>query len=183
MEEVWKDIPEYEGLYQVSNLGNVKSLNRGVLQNGSIRLLKGVILKKNKHRKGYQYIYLCKNGKTKFWLVHRLVAFVFIENTNKKPCVNHIDGNKINNKIENLEWCTHKENTQHALNLKLIDVSKKYSIKESERKKIYNIYIEGLLDQYQLAEIYNVHQSTINRIIKHYENWEENLQEKLKTKP
>lgn len=105
MEERWKDVVGYEGLYQVSNLGNIRSLN---WQNTNI--VKEMYLKK--HRKGYKQIQLVKNGIKKMYLVHRLVAQSFIPNPNNYPIVNHIDENKANNIVENLEWCTNSYNVK-----------------------------------------------------------------------
>ena len=108
MEEVWKDIEGYEGLYQVSNLGNVKSL---VDSNGVARekILKPIIASN-----WYLKVDLCKNKTKKRFLVHRLVAKAFIENTNNYPCVNHKDESRINNVVENLEWCTYKYNSNYG---------------------------------------------------------------------
>lgn len=102
--EIWKDIKGYEGLYQISNLGNVKSLR------------KNVILKCSKcSREGNYYkAGLYKNGKTKTILVHKLVANAFIPNPNNLPCINHKDENKLNNKADNLEWCTYKQNNDYG---------------------------------------------------------------------
>ena len=72
-------------------------------------------LKQTKNSTGYYYIYLCFKGKTKMWFIHRLVAIHFIENLNNKPCVNHLDNNRLNNHFSNLEWCTQKENIHHAI--------------------------------------------------------------------
>jgi hypothetical protein len=110
--EKWKDIKGYEGYYQVSNLGNVKSLDR-VVWNGKVFHKRiGKILKP----KGDRYYELCltKQGKLKKVYIHRLVAQAFIPNPNNKAEVNHMDGNKVNNHISNLEWCTSKENKKHA---------------------------------------------------------------------
>ena len=98
--EIWKDVVGYEGLYQVSNMGRVKSLNYG----------RERILKASDNGSGYLYVALCKKGKYKNFLVHRLVAMVFISNPENKPCIDHIDTNKRNNKVENLRWVTHEEN-------------------------------------------------------------------------
>lgn len=103
MEEVWKDIAGYEGLYQVSNLGNVKSLNWkrcGYAKNLTPKLL-------NSKRFCVQ---LSKNGKTKYYLIHQLVAIAFIPNPNKYNEINHIDENPLNNAVSNLEWCDHLHN-------------------------------------------------------------------------
>lgn len=104
MEEIWKDIDGYEGLYQVSNIGRVRSLKFG-----KIKVLKQEIIKK-----GYKRVHLLKNRKMKGYLVHRLVAEAFIPNNNNLPCVNHKDEDKTNNRIENLEWCDIKYNANYG---------------------------------------------------------------------
>lgn len=102
--EIWKDIEGYEGLYQVSNLGRVKSLYLG----------KERILKPGKHRCGYLCVALCKDGKMKTYKVHRLVAINFIQNSLNLPQVNHKDENKENNCVWNLEWCDNKYNSNYG---------------------------------------------------------------------
>jgi len=114
--ETWKDIKGYEGLYQVSNLGRVKSLKRTVIKkNGRKQHRKERILKPLADRNGYLQVVLYNGyGKRKISLVHRLVCKVFHENPENKPCVNHIDENKANNTASNLEWCTYEENLSHG---------------------------------------------------------------------
>lgn len=109
--ETWKDIPLYEGKYQVSNLGNVKSLQ---LCNGNTTTKREKILKNIIYGNGYYYVCLSKNGKVKKYKVNRLVAQAFVPNPKNKPFVNHIDGDKLNNYYKNLEWCTQSENMKHA---------------------------------------------------------------------
>lgn len=112
MNEVWKDIEGYEGIYRVSNLGRVKSLDR---LDGSGAFRKSRLLKLSLASVGYFRVNLCAKGKYESLYVHRLVAKAFIPNIDNKPSVNHIDGNKKNNSINNLEWVTPKENTTHAI--------------------------------------------------------------------
>ena len=112
MEEIWKDIKEYEGLYQISNLGRVKRLK---FINRHLNFKKERILKPYKDGgKNYFIIALYKNGKREYKQIHRLVAEAFIPNTNNFPLVNHKDENKTNNYVNNLEWCTCKYNTNYG---------------------------------------------------------------------
>lgn len=113
MNEEWRDIIGYEGLYMVSNLGNVKKL-KGVPAN--LKFKKVVNLRKDKTIYSiYHRVSLIKKQKEKHFLVHRLVAAAFTSNPDNKPLVNHIDGNPRNNCADNLEWCTHQENMDHYL--------------------------------------------------------------------
>jgi hypothetical protein len=124
MEEVWKDISGYEGLYQVSNMGRVKSLERIVSPRKQGQRIAHEKIKQSKHTKdGYLEVTLCKNCKPKSIRTHRLVAHAFCENPFNKAEVNHIDGNKLNNRADNLEWVTSSENQIHAYKLGLQKVS------------------------------------------------------------
>ena len=112
--EVWRDIEGYEGYYQVSNIGKVRSLDRVVVhEEGTKRNLKGDILKTH-IKYGYVYVTLSKNNKLKSYRVHRLVAKAFIPNPNNYPSVNHKDENRKNNNVTNLEWCTVKYNNEYS---------------------------------------------------------------------
>lgn len=111
--EVWKDIPGYEGLYQVSNTGVVRSINRVTTGNRK-RNISGKTLKQKQNTFGYLIVGLCKDGKSKTERVHRLVAKAFLPADSNRPYINHKDGNPQNNHISNPEWCTQKENVQHA---------------------------------------------------------------------
>ena len=106
MNEEWRDIKGYEGLYQVSNLGRVRSLNYN-----KTRQIKELSYAK---RRGYLGVTLYKNGKPKTFTVHRLVARMFIPNPNNYPQVNHKDENKSNNDVKNLEWCTNEYNHNYG---------------------------------------------------------------------
>lgn len=112
--ETWKDIKDYEGCYQVSNLGRVKSLERTVKRGTNFLPIKERILKSYINTDGYLMVDLRKDGKRKTTRIHRIVGEAFITNLENKPEINHKDGIKINNEPENLEWCTHGENIKHA---------------------------------------------------------------------
>ena len=109
-EEIWKNVKGYENKYMVSNLGRVKSL-------GNHKTRKEKILKNKYDKGGYCQINLWKYGQMKHFLVHRLVAEAFIDNSNNKPCIDHIDGNPMNNRVNNLRWCTQRENCNNPITL------------------------------------------------------------------
>lgn len=111
MEIITKSVIGYEGLYLIDNIGNVVSLPK---KNGSRFVNKYNILKAKVNKLGYKEVALSKNGKTKIMLLHRLLAIHFIPNPNNFPQVNHINGIKSDNRLENLEWCTVSYNTKHA---------------------------------------------------------------------
>lgn len=141
MEEVWEDIPGYEKIYQVSNLGRVKSLSRKTNQTDKKRYTKEKILKQQKNMYGYMEVTLRKNNIRKHYKVHRLVMVAFHGET--KLIVNHIDGNKSNNIISNLEYCTYQENTIHYYSNR-----KKPKI-DFYKKEITKMYLDG----YSIKEI------------------------------
>ena len=116
MKEVWKDIKGYEGIYQVSSIGRVKSLERIIIIGyGAKRVFKEKILKSNvNEHNGYLYVGLHKDGKTRSARVHRLVALAFLENDDNLPAVNHKNEIKTDNFVENLEWCDAKYNNNYS---------------------------------------------------------------------
>ena len=119
MTEIWKDIPGYEGYYQASNMGRIKSVEREILySNGMKKTIKEKILK-NTFDGHYMKTILSKDGFKKQIRVHRLVLLSF-KGDNKDTMINHIDGNKLNNKLDNLEWSNAKDNTLHAFQNNLI---------------------------------------------------------------
>lgn len=109
MEEFWKDIKDYEGLYKISISGSVISYGKKSRKNMFIKILL--------NKDGYEYVSLWKNNKKKNHLIHRLIMIHFVENPLNKPCINHKDGIKNNNQIKNLEWCTYGENNKHAIDI------------------------------------------------------------------
>ena len=119
--EIWKDYKNYEGLYQASNLGRMRSLDRWVKsKSGSVRLCKGKILKLCTDKYGYLNVSLYKNNKVKTYLVHRIIAETFLPNTDNLPCVNHKDENPLNNVVSNLEWCTYSYNNSYGTRLERV---------------------------------------------------------------
>jgi hypothetical protein len=151
MDEVWIDIRGYEGIYQISSHGRVKSLIKGE----KIRKIQI-----NKNRNDYCEISLFNNGIEKRFKVHRLVAENFISNEDNKPEVNHKDGNKSNNCVDNLEWVTSKENKKHAWDNSLYSSNhKKRKIICLETGKIFDSVIE-------CSKILNIDRRTIFRVLK-----------------
>lgn len=162
----WVDIKGYEGIYQISHAGTVRSLARSNGY-GSRRETRDVNIT---HKKGYEVLTLSKNGKAKMFFVHRLVADAFIIKPEGKVEVNHKDGNKLNNYWWNLEWVTKSENQVHARKLGLQGGSRTNTAKLTEDKvrEIRRLYPR--LNSRQLAEKYGVGQSTICKII-NYQYW------------
>jgi hypothetical protein len=173
MIEKWKDVVGYEGLYSVSNLGRIKSLDKVIYYNrggNSLSMKKSVrILKQNKTRDGYFGVCLFKDSKRKYVRVHRVVAETFIKNPKNKPYINHKDGNKLNNYVNNLEWVTGSENILHALKTGLWIPAKgeqRSKFSEGEVLKIRKLWDEGSITQIAMAKKYKVGKNCIHYIIK-----------------
>lgn len=118
MEEIWKPIKGYEGLYEVSNLGRVKSLPKSVEQYYGYKITNERLLKQSPDKKGYMMVWLYKNKKRETMKVHRLVADAFIPNPQCKPQIDHINTVKTDNRVCNLRWCTEKENSNNPITAK-----------------------------------------------------------------
>ena len=172
--EEWKPIQNYEGLYEISNLGNVRSLDREVIvtrknKTSFKRTLKGQVLRLSKTTKGYPQIALGKNGKLKSFEVHRLVAKAFMENPHNFIVVNHIDGNIKNNNVSNLEWCTHSHNSKHAYAIGVLkpirgEKNTQSILTDKEVLEIRRLNASGL-SQRKLGKMFNVCHTTIRMII------------------
>lgn len=153
--EIWKDIEDFEGMYQVSNKGRVKSLDRTVKQRtNSTQVKKSRFIVGSMNQKGYPLTGLTKNNIKSSFATHRLVAETFIENPESKETVNHIDGVKTNNNVDNLEWNTYKENIAHSWEIgnhslrpdHMDFMSKNSIIKNSKKVGRYtkdNVYIDS----------------------------------------
>lgn len=152
--EIWKDIPNYEGLYRISNYGRIFMINRNRLKAFGDNM------------RGYYHVSLTKNGVQKIYKVHRLVATLFVENPNNKPQVNHKDGVKTNNFFENLEWVTLQENIDHFVKS---GKPKKYKslLENSLRRKAD--FDSGLTNK-ELAEKWGISQKTVVGYLS-YHNW------------
>ncbi len=169
-QEIWKDVVGYEGLYQASNLGNIRSLTRFTKDKryDVKKTLKGKLLKLTKREDGYLIITFRKNKTAKKFRVHRLICETFIENIENKPCVNHINGNKTDNSIKNLEWCTYKENMIHAFETGLSPSGEKHYISKLNNEQVLEIK-QILKKDYILKDIakkYNVTHTCIIQIRK-----------------
>jgi hypothetical protein len=128
--EIWKDVAGFEGHYMVSSIGNVKSVDKKVKGGKSgLKLKKGKILKQITTYRGYKRVSMSRDGKSKHFFVHRLMAIAFLENPENKPYINHKDGKKINNVIDNIEWCTPQENSIHLYHVL------KYSLPPESRER------------------------------------------------
>ena len=127
MDEIWKDIEGFEGLYQVSNFGRVKCLEHKCPGRYGLRTVKEHLMVQVRGSKGYSYVSLSNMDRGRTFTVHRLVAKAFIPNPDNLPCVNHKDENKANNNVNNLEWCTSLyNNTYNNVHLKRKRYTHKY---------------------------------------------------------
>lgn len=174
---MWKDIKGYEGYYQINELGDVRSLDRVVVcgDKGGLMTRKGRIMDKVVNKDGYLNVGLSKFDKRKIYRIHRLVAETFLPNPENKPQVNHIDNDRKNNNVENLEWVTISENMYHAY--RHGDLSKKgekngrSKLTEEKVKEIRLKYKNGI-SRKELSEQYMVSRSTIDSVV-NKETWKE----------
>ena len=158
-EEIWKDVPGHEGLYQVSNLGRVKSLRFG----------KERILKPTPDKDGYYQVDLWKGGEGKTNKIHRLVMLAFVGESDLE--VNHINGIKTDNRLENLEYCTPSENIQHALDIGLMAIGENHPNSKLTRACVERIkYGHQGMTQQAISEIYGIARSLVS-VIRSGKKW------------
>lgn len=165
----WKDIVGYIGLYEISSDGQVKRLAKWIYVKNSKGYWVGDIIKKpQKGTGGYLQVGLRIDGNTILYSLHRLVAEAFIQNPENKPCVNHINGVKTDNRVENLEWCTHSENMVHAIRvIKTHKAPIPIDLRGSKNKRSKKLVCLNTGVQYEsageAARILNLHQGSISR--------------------
>lgn len=168
--EIWKDVVGYEGLYQVSNLGRVKSLARTVIRSNGVPLYCKEKVLKTAKISGYPLVDLRKKGNRKVIQVHRLICLAFLPNPENKPQVNHKNGVKTDNRLENLEWATRSENSKHAF---LIGLNKPNMLKGekigtsklTEKQVIQIKHGNKGLTRKQISAKYGIDPTTVSKII------------------
>lgn len=170
LKEIWENIKGFEGVYQVSNLGNIKSLDRIVEKKiGGKKVyqhLKGNILRqKENHQNHYLYVELCKNGIQKTFSVHRLVAKTFLPNQKNLPFINHKDENRHNNNVNNLEWCTAKYNHDYGTRTLREALTKSKPVVQMDLEgNIISVYPNAIV----AAKATGANRKAIQMIAKHY---------------
>lgn len=171
MNELWQDIPNFEGYYQASTFGRIRSVERDICDiNGHWRHRKSVILKAKKNKYGYYCVLLCKENIHYHYNIHRLIALTFFKSElSPKQQINHIDGDKSNNSIHNLEIVSALENRHHAIRMGLWNQSgensKKAKISNSQAKEIRFLYHTHQLTCKELSDRFNLALSSIRRVV------------------
>lgn len=164
--EIWKDVIGYKGLYKISNFGRVRSFVLG----GN----NGCILLQSTHKQGYKRIRLSDGNSSLSYLVHRLVAIAFIPNPDNKETVNHLDGNKANNSVENLEWATQSENNKHAFRTGLKRFTDKNQEASTRGHKVNKSQVIDIRNEFSngksllnLSLEYSISKAQVCRIVNH----------------
>lgn len=168
MQEVWKDVVGYEGAYMVSNLGRVKSLPRVAKNRHGYRPIRERVLKPA-YKNGYLYVSLKLNTKSKTYAIHRLVAEAFIPNPYNKPCVDHINSIRDDNREVNLTWATYSENNLRAIsrlgsNSKRGEDHSLSKLSSVQVLEINSLLEQGLMKQKDIADLYGISSSVISNI-------------------
>ena len=165
--EVWKDIQGYEGYFQVSNLSNVRSLDRITIGRYGMQKRKGKLMTQHIDQDGYMKVGITKEKVRKHYFVHRLISIAFINNSGNKAQINHKDGNKQNNSLSNLEWCSITENNNHALNSglrKMPNGNNHSNAKITEDEAIWIKYMTNGQKLQELVDIFGICKATICKI-------------------
>ena len=168
MHEIWKDIPGYEGVYQVSNMGILRSCHFG----------REKILKISHTSHGYSCASLYINGIQKNILMHQIVCAVFLDNRKAFRCINHKNGIKTDNRVDNLEWCTHRENTLHSYSLGLQNAPKAWNSKRSrinEKQAREILALSKTMSNNKISKIFGVSSVTIDRFMRGESKYKELL--------
>ena len=170
--EEWKDVIGFEGFFKVSNLGRVKGIDRIVYYGGHFAVRKEHLRVLGLSQKGYQQVNLTRNGWGKTKRVHRLVCECFIPNPNNYPMINHINGIKTDNRVENLEWCNNGMNQLHAYQtglkkcLQIGEKSVKSKLKEKDILEIRRLHATGNYSLVEIGRMFNIYFSTVHKIAK-----------------
>jgi len=162
VDEEWRPVPGFEGFYEVSNLGQVRSVDRMREAWHGLQRCYGKLIRLTRHKVGYMKVHLFRDSKGTTCLVHRLVALAFIPNPVGLPFINHIDGVKTNNVLTNLEWTDDRTNKQHAIDAGLIRTFKKL-LTPTEVAEIRSL--KGKLTQTEIAERFGTTQSNVSLIL------------------
>lgn len=169
----WKPVSGYEGIYEINQHGQVKSIARKRYcghKDSKPQMMKERMLTRSTDRLGYVRVKLSKNGKSQLKYIHRLLAEAFIENPKNKKEINHIDGDKQNNDLENLEWTTRSKNMKHAFKIGLHKARKgeennKTKLTTKEVSEIRELYESGKYTQTKLGKMFDVTTANINEIV------------------
>lgn len=167
MKEEWRAVPGYEGLYELSNMGRVRSLDRIVRASGvSKRRAFGCVLNPYTNKLRYQYVALSKDGKSKTLSVHRLVANVFVPNPNNYSIINHKDENPSNNRADNLEWCTQMYNVHYGTGMERGDAKSNHGRMAVDKLDLNGNYICSYRSISEAAEAVGVRKQSICACLK-----------------
>lgn len=165
MEEIWKNVIGFEGLYSISNFGNIKSLSRkSNISNGNFRIIKEKIMKPQVTFNGYHAVVLNNGNRHKMVKIHTLVALHFIDNKFNLKEINHIDGNKLNNHFSNIEWCSRSQNVKHSYDkgLRSFNSKMRSALLDANCKKVFCTKTKIIYDSLNdAANSLKIHRTTL----------------------